>query len=101
MELLMKRGIDLSYSDPYVPRYRVGPDVFCRTERWLQSVDLTDETLGVADCVVIISDHQSINYAQVVRAAKVVVDTRNATRGLAGAARVVRVGAPLYDAPRG
>jgi UDP-N-acetyl-D-glucosamine dehydrogenase len=97
MELLLKRGVDLSYSDPYVPHYRVGPDVFCRTEHWLESVELTDEALAAVDCVVIISDHQSINYAQVVRVAKVVVDTRNATHGLAGAARVVRVGAPLHD----
>jgi UDP-N-acetyl-D-glucosamine dehydrogenase len=99
MELLLKRGVDLSYSDPYVPRYRVGPDVFCPAEHWLESVNLTDEALAAADCVVIISDHQSTNYAQVVRVAKVVVDTRNATRGLAGAARVIRVGAPSHDIP--
>jgi hypothetical protein len=45
---------------------------------------LTDEELGAADCVVITTDHSVIDYERVVRLARLVVDTRNATRGIEG-----------------
>jgi UDP-N-acetyl-D-glucosamine dehydrogenase len=97
VELLLKRGARVSYSDPYVPRYRVGRNVFYREEQWLENVELTDEVLAAADCVIIIANHQAVDYAQVLRKAPLVVDTRNATAGLSGpaSAAVVRVGAPL------
>jgi UDP-N-acetyl-D-glucosamine dehydrogenase len=97
IEVLLKRGAQVTYSDPYVPRYQVGRDVFYLEERWLQSVTLTDEILEAADCVVIVAGHQAIDYVRVLRQARLVVDTVNATRGLAGPARVVRVGAPLPE----
>jgi UDP-N-acetyl-D-glucosamine dehydrogenase len=95
VELLLGRGAEVCYNDPYVPRYRVGHDVFYAEERWLESVELTDEALAAADCVVIVAGHQAFDYAQVMRQARMVVDTVNATRGLSGPAQVVRVGAPL------
>ena len=85
----------VSYSDPYVTRYRIGRDVFCRDERWLERVDVSDKVLEESDCVIIVADHGIVDYAQVVQKAPVIVDTRDATRGLRGPARVVRVGAPL------
>jgi UDP-N-acetyl-D-glucosamine dehydrogenase len=94
IELLLKRGADVSYSDPHVPRYCVGGDVFFPQEHWLEHVDLTDQALAESDCVVILADHRAVDYAQVLQRASIVVDTRNATRGLAGVAHVVRVGAP-------
>ncbi len=94
-ELLLRRGAEVRYSDPFVPRYRVGRDVFYPDERWLESVDLSDEALAAADCVVIVAGHQAIDYARVMRHAHTVVDTVNATHGLSGPARVIRVGAPL------
>jgi UDP-N-acetyl-D-glucosamine dehydrogenase len=97
IEILLKRGADVAYSDPYVPRYRVGRDVFYREERWLKSVALTDEVLGAADCVVIVAGHKVIDYARVLAHAPVVVDTVNATQGLGDGARVIRVGAPLPE----
>ncbi len=97
IELLLQRGAQVSYSDPYVPRYRVGRDVFYPDERWLESVDLTDEVITNSDCVVIVAGHQAIDYAPVMRQTKVIVDTVNATHGLDGSARVVRIGAPLSN----
>lgn len=97
IELLLKRGAHVSYNDPYVPRYRVGHDVFCPEERWLESVALTEESVAAADCLVIVAGHALTDYAQVVQHARVVVDTVNATGGLSGSARVVRVGAPLPE----
>jgi UDP-N-acetyl-D-glucosamine dehydrogenase len=95
IELLLTRGADVSYSDPYVPRYRVGRDVFFREERVLEGVDVTPERVTNSDCVVIVAGHQNVDYAQILQHATVVVDTVNATAGLRGPARVVRVGAPL------
>jgi UDP-N-acetyl-D-glucosamine dehydrogenase len=95
IELLLQQGARISYHDPYVPRYRVGRDVFFPDERWLESVDLTGEVVADSDCVVIVAGHQAIDYAPIVRQAKVIVDTVNATQGLEGSARVVRVAAPL------
>jgi UDP-N-acetyl-D-glucosamine dehydrogenase len=97
IELLLRRGAQVNYNDPYVPRYRVGRDVFCPDERWLESVELTRDTLASADCVVIVAGHDATDYAQVVNWARLVVDTVNITKGLSGSARVVRVGAPLSE----
>jgi UDP-N-acetyl-D-glucosamine dehydrogenase len=94
IELLLNRGAQVSYSDPYVPRYRVGRDVFLRGEHWLESVGLTEETLAGADCVIIVAGHQVVDYDRVLQLAPLVVDTVNVTQGLNGAATVVRVGAP-------
>ncbi len=95
IELLLTRGAEVRYHDPYVPRYRVGRDVFYPEERWLESVDLTAETLAAADCVIIVSGHRAVDYALVMQHARLVLDTCNATKGLTGPARVVRIGAPL------
>ncbi len=94
IELLLKRGAEVSYSDPHVPRYHVGGDVFCPGEHWLEHTDLTDQALSESDCVVILANHRSVDYARVLQKASIVVDTRNATQGLTGPAHVVRVGAP-------
>jgi UDP-N-acetyl-D-glucosamine dehydrogenase len=95
IELLLKRGAQVRYSDPYVPRYRVGRDVFLSEERWLESVPLSREELEAADGVLIVAGHRAVDYAQVVGHADLVVDTCNATQGLTGRAWIVRVGAPM------
>lgn len=97
IELLLKRGAKVQYSDPYVPRFRIGRDVFCPAEHRLESLDLSDEVLATADCVVIVAGHRVVNYGQVLQQARLVVDTVNVTYGLSGPARVVRLGAPLPD----
>jgi UDP-N-acetyl-D-glucosamine dehydrogenase len=95
IELLLGRGARVSYSDPYVPAFNVGRDVFCHEEHSLASVDLTGAALAAADCVVVVAGHHAVDYAPVMTHAKLVVDTANVTQGLQGTARVVRVGAPL------
>lgn len=94
IELLLSRGAEVQYSDPYVPRYRVGRDVFCKQEHWLESIDLTPETLRNADCVVIVAGHKVVDYAQVVQEAQIIVDSVNATSEYRGPGLVLRVGAP-------
>jgi UDP-N-acetyl-D-glucosamine dehydrogenase len=74
-KLLLERGGDVRYHDPFVPEMRIG-------EHSLKSVDLTDEQISGADLVVILTDHSAIDYARVVRLAHRVYDTRNATRNV-------------------
>ncbi|MFN7646219.1 MAG: nucleotide sugar dehydrogenase [Acidobacteriota bacterium] len=74
MHVLRSRGAEVSYSDPYVPRMALGGEV-------MESVELLDG-VGEADCVVIITDHSEFPYGEVVERAAMVVDTRNALKGV-------------------
>ena len=96
MELLLARGAQVCYHDPYVPTFCVGGDVFYHSEIVLESVELTDELLTDVDCAVVITDHKAIDYRSVVDRASLVVDCRNVTADLGPrSSRVVRLGAPF------
>lgn len=87
IELLTRRGAAVSYHDPLVP-------VFPGMRRYdfdLASTPLTPESLSAADAVVIITNHSTIDYAAIGRHARLVIDTRDAMRDVAGpAARIVK-----------
>ena len=94
IELLLKEGAQVSYHDPYVPRFQVGGDVFLRQSASLTSVPLTPETLTQADCVLIVTGHSSLDYGWVVQHARLVVDAVNATRQVRdGRDKIIRLGA--------
>ena len=92
-ELLAEAGARVAYNDPYVPVFRVGNNAFRREPLVLASEPLTAERVRQSDCVVIVAAHSCYDYAWLVRQARLVVDTVNATRGLSGG-HVVRLGAP-------
>ena len=76
MELLRAHGAQIDYHDPYFPRLP-------KTRRYdfgLSSIDLRPEALAEYDVVLIVTDHSSYDYDFIVRHARLVVDTRNATR---------------------
>ncbi len=81
MEILQKRGAEFDYNDPYFPRI---PKLRHYDFEGMESVPVNADMLGKYDAVIIATDHSSYDYAAIVDAAKLVVDTRNATR------RVVR-----------
>src|SRR5262245_7731942 len=74
IQLLRQRGAKVMYHDPYVPEID-----FEHTQ--LRSLPL-EQGLTEADCVVVVTNHSSIDYPNVERLAKVVLDTRNAMRGI-------------------
>lgn len=78
IELLRKQGVNLSYHDPFIPVIEPhgGSTVH------MESVPLTKEAVSGADCVLILTDHSTVDYDFVVENAKVVVDTRNATKNV-------------------
>jgi UDP-N-acetyl-D-glucosamine dehydrogenase len=77
MRLLEDKGALVFYHDPYVDSVKENGEK-------RESVLLTKQELATADCVVIITDHQAVDYEMVVRHSVLVVDTRNATRGIGG-----------------
>jgi UDP-N-acetyl-D-glucosamine dehydrogenase len=88
LHLLHERGAELSYSDPFVPRL---PGSMWPSGVDLTHVDLSAAAAGEFDCIVVVTDHSSFNYEHLQRAAKVVVDTRNAIAS--PGPHVVRLGA--------
>jgi UDP-N-acetyl-D-glucosamine dehydrogenase len=73
MELLQRRGAEVSYSDPHAPVLHLGGQE-------MRSISI-DEA-GRFDCVVITTDHGDVDYAALCERAQLVVDTRNATRAV-------------------
>ena len=83
IELLRHEGAEVLYNDPYHPTIGRGRHYNLN----MTSTPLED--LGQYDCVLIVTDHSDYDYKQIVRDAKLVVDSRNATKGIA-ASHVVR-----------
>jgi UDP-N-acetyl-D-glucosamine dehydrogenase len=79
LELLKQRGALLSYNDPHIP---VLPPQRHHSLR-LDSEPLTEQFLAVQDCVVIVTDHSWYDFDWIVEHSSLIVDTRNATAGLA------------------
>ncbi len=75
IELLKRRGATVTYTDPFVPVLRHGP------------IDLTSITLDEAlaagcDCAIIVTDHTAFDYPAIASRFPLVVDTRNALKGI-------------------
>ena len=89
MGLLHAKGATVAYADPFVPEVH-GREWSGRFD--IRAVDLTRGSIAQYDCVVIVTDHKSFDYAAIVEEADVVVDTRNAIK--TPHANVFRLGAP-------
>ena len=76
IELLQARGARVDYHDPYFPRL----PKMRKYDLGLVAVEPTAQALEGFDAVVIATDHSSYDYPFIVRHARLVVDTRNATR---------------------
>ncbi len=76
IELLREQGAVVSYNDPYFPTVGKGRHYD------LQMTCAPLENLGQYDCALIVTDHSDYDYPRIVRESQLVVDTRNATRGI-------------------
>ncbi len=76
IEMLRARGAEVSYNDPYFAHVGRGRHYDLN----LDSAPL--DNLGAYDCVLIATDHSDYDYARIVRESQLVIDTRNATKGL-------------------
>jgi len=76
IELLQALEVEVSYNDPFFPEVGHGR----KYDLHLTSVPLDD--LSIYDCVLIATDHSVYDYERIVEESRLVVDTRNATRGI-------------------
>ena len=76
LDILRKDGAHIDYHDPHVPSFTDE-----HGENW-HSIPLSKEQLERADCVLILTDHSSIDYERICDGAKMVIDTRNATKNV-------------------
>ncbi len=76
IELLREKGANVAYNDPYFPSVGRGRHYDLN----MSSTPLQD--LGSYDAVVIVTDHSNYDYRAIVEQAQLVVDTRNATKGI-------------------
>jgi len=76
IELLQKEGAVVSYNDPYFPFVGRG------RKYDLQMKNTPLDNLGQYDCVLIVTDHSDYDYQKIVRESQLIVDSRNATRGI-------------------
>ena len=76
IELLQQQGAVISYNDPYFPTIGKG------RKYDLQMKCTPLDNLGQYDCVLIVTDHSDYDYPRIVRESQLVVDTRNATKGI-------------------
>ncbi len=78
IELLEARGVKADYHDPFIPAIK--PSRHHAPLAGRQSVALDASQVGRYDLVLIVTDHDGIDWQALVNAARIVVDTRNATR---------------------
>lgn len=84
IELLKPKVKTLSYHDPYVP-------AFSEHGVAMRSTKLTKALLRRVDCVVITTNHSCFDYKDIVKRSRLVVDTRNATKGI-HSKKIVKIG---------
>jgi UDP-N-acetyl-D-glucosamine dehydrogenase len=77
IHLLRNAGAHVAYHDPFVPEFD-----------GMRSVALAPEDY---DCVAIVTNHSTVDYADLVERSSVVVDFRNATRGIDGSGKIWRL----------
>ncbi len=70
MELLRKKGAEVTYFDPHVPSFHLdGVELLCEPD--------LNTALKRADCTVVVTDHTSFDWSEVERSSRLIVDTRN------------------------
>ncbi|MFQ5745698.1 MAG: nucleotide sugar dehydrogenase [Gemmatimonadota bacterium] len=91
LQLLVDRGADVRYHDPYVPEVRLDGGTY-------RSEPLTGDTIAEADAVLITTDHSSVDYDLVLEKASIIVDPRNALEAKRGRAVVYPIAGPARPA---
>ncbi len=76
MEQVARKGAVVSYHDPYIPQV-----IDEHGNRW-EAVELSDQNLAESDCVVFTTNHSSLDIDRIVNRARLIVDTRNAVKGV-------------------
>ena len=73
IQLLQEKGADVAYNDPHVPQIDID-------DLLMVNIELDEQALRQADCVVIATEHSAYDWQWVVDNSRLIVDTRNATK---------------------
>ena len=79
MDRLLAKGAEVEYNDPHIPSL---PPMRHYPHLRRDSQPLTDDALASRDCVLIVTDHSGYDWRRIVEWSRLVVDTRDATRGI-------------------
>jgi UDP-N-acetyl-D-glucosamine dehydrogenase len=74
------------YDDPLIPNL---PAIRRYPHIRMSSQDLTEDYLLARDCVLIVTDHSAYNYAWIAEHASLIVDTRNAMKGVTSSCGII------------
>lgn len=94
IDLLRSRGAEIAYHDPFVAEVTFDHAYTIGDGDPLYNQELTDELVSGSDCVIICTEHSSVDYERVCRLSRLIVDTRNAlneTHRNGSNARIVRL----------
>ncbi len=84
IKLLIQKGAVISYNDPFVPGLSDYND--------LKNIEIEENVIREADCILITTDHIIYDYEWIVDKAQLVIDTRNATKGVNdGTGKVIKL----------
>ncbi len=81
MKMLLEKGGIVTYNDPWIPKLHT-------TRKYnfqMESTPITQEFLAEMDAVIIVTDHTDYDFDEIVKHSNLVIDTRNATKGIKGA----------------
>ncbi|MEO8433364.1 MAG: nucleotide sugar dehydrogenase [Pyrinomonadaceae bacterium] len=81
IDRLRSKGAEVRYHDPFVDEVRFDEAHTEAPGEPLRSVELTEDEIKSADCIVIVTNHSQIDYQRITELAPLVVDTRNALNG--------------------
>lgn len=81
---LIEKEAKVFYHDPLVPGFKIDG-------LKLSSIELTKGNIKSADCVVILTDHTSLDYKLILDSASLIVDTRNALKDFKGNSKIMRL----------
>lgn len=84
IRLLADRGALIDYCDPHVPQFVLEGKTY-------ESLPFEPKTLGNYDCVVVATDHAEFDAAELVKHSRLVVDTRNLTKGISAPEKIIRL----------
>ena len=76
MDLVSRKGANVLYHDPYIPKFTND------NGKQYTSIELSDETIRNSDCIVFTTNHSCLDINNIVKHAKLVVDTRNAVKNV-------------------
>jgi len=80
MKMLLEKGAVVTYNDPWIPKLHATR----KYDFQMSSTPITPEVLAEMDAVIIVTDHSDYDFAEIAKHSNLIIDTRNATKGIKG-----------------